>query len=892
MNSLITHPILGTGKVVKHIPPNKMDVEFEEEVKRLVCGKFFSSVSIEGNKQSVPLPYSPFGIFQVDDIINHRELGVGNVIDYIHPNKIDVKFSIGIKRLKCGRHPRRLNDNYPVLHTAQNNNTKFHFSGKTKRAIKESHKNVIMENNSDIEIGDELKHITHRQTYNVNNVKTIQSSCPQLEYSPDRIFPLECIIKHNVLGIGEVIRYANQNEIDVKFSDGIVRLKCGRLPESLLKKYISHDSPPPNAIAIESPLSTDNHTITDEYLKTIIKYSNHRSCGEINNKHSDLNSAMSLAGLNPNDIQSKEVLQHLLDEWDYATEASAQIAYNNPSIERLQLLRQIAGLLKNGMGFSQLYNMLEPRRGQPEREKAYSVDKLLQPWTGLTSSVRLRSFIEEHGDFLCGHVIDGKWESYSPLQGSGVLHSEMSPPNDSFAEKLIQILSMRFPNGYRLDSPIELTRFRSFAAEALDKDISLSDEELKKRISACGTTYDGKVYAVPTQAEERIKELVEKCFADGAQAIFFAEFYAKNENWLFGGSIVSEEMLIIILRKLFPKLSFTQAYFGYTDVSVSSVLESEILRVWGDAVLLTYNEIAERLKYIPIARIRSVLGQNKDFIWNSRETFSHISMIDITDEERDAICTAARYECNTRGYASFANLPVAEIEARNEVLSISAVHSAVFQICLLNEFTENGKIVTRKGDKLNAFEIMMDYCRTIEKCSLDDLMNYAKALTGDSDRKIPMEAGNTVLVRIDIDTYISDKYVRFDVDAVDAVIELFINGNYLPLKSFTTFGAFPDCGQAWNLFLLESYCRRFSKKFRFDSLSVNSQNIGAIIRGNYRLEYTEVMADAALTAGVRLTDSAMGDFLLNSGYIGRRRSSVIGAVIGIGKAKVLQRRMD
>ena len=41
LNSLVIHPILGTGKVVKHIPPNRMDVEFEEGVNRLACGKIF-----------------------------------------------------------------------------------------------------------------------------------------------------------------------------------------------------------------------------------------------------------------------------------------------------------------------------------------------------------------------------------------------------------------------------------------------------------------------------------------------------------------------------------------------------------------------------------------------------------------------------------------------------------------------------------------------------------------------------------------------------------------------------------------------------------------------------------------------------------------------------------
>ncbi|APV45337.1 hypothetical protein Dform_02024 [Dehalogenimonas formicexedens] len=455
-------------------------------------------------------------------------------------------------------------------------------------------------------------------------------------------------------------------------------------------------------------------------------------------------------------------------------------------------------------------------------------------------------------------------------------------------DNLTNVLSAHFANGYRLNSPIELARFRSFAAKDFGEEIVLPDEELKGYISACGTTYDGKVYAVSAETKGRIKELVDEYFSDGAQAIFFAEFYAKNENWLFGASVVSEDMLVGILRRLFPKLSFTQTYFGHMDASVFSALESEILRVWGDDVLLTYEQLAKRLQYIPIDRIKYALGQNGNFIWSKVETFTHVNRIDISNEERKIITEAAMQECNARGYTSITDLPFRNIQERNYELSVTAVHNAVFCICLSDKFDKCGKIVTRKGDTLNALTIMKDRCRTIDKCSLDDLLNYEKELTGEVHRWIPMEAGNAVLVRIDKDTYVADKYVHFDAEAVDAAIELFIDGDYLPLKSFTTFGAFPDCRQTWNLFLLESYCRRFSKKFRFDTPSVNSRNAGAVIRKICSLDYTEIMTDAVANADVPLTDRTVGRFLFDAGYTGRSTTSKVNEIIY--KAKAIRER--
>jgi len=447
-------------------------------------------------------------------------------------------------------------------------------------------------------------------------------------------------------------------------------------------------------------------------------------------------------------------------------------------------------------------------------------------------------------------------------------------------EMLSQILSARFANGFRIDSHIELERFRAFAAEDLHEEISLPDDEIRRLIEACGMLFDGKIYVVSTQTKERIKRMASAYFESGAQVIFYDEFYAKNEKWLFGGSVISADMLVSIFHKLFWGLSFTQHYFGNTNESLSSVLEKEILRVWGDDLLLTYDQLAERLQYIPIERIKYALSQNGDFIWNSAETYLHISRIYITKEEREIIREDAGRKFGVRDFFFITDLPFDEIAERYHELSITAIHDSVFRICLSDKYDKRSKSVTRKGNAIDALAVMKYYCGVIDKCSLDELLYYAKALTGKEHRWIPMEAGNAVLVRIDKDAYVADKYVSFDSDAIDEAINLFVKGEYLPLKSFTTFGSFPDCGQKWNLFLLESYCRRFSKKFRFDTVTVNSRNAGAVIRKNCDWTYELIMSHAVARAKVPLESLAVGKFLTDSGYTGKKSTAgKIGEII-------------
>jgi hypothetical protein len=134
-------------------------------------------------------------------------------------------------------------------------------------------------------------------------------------------------------------------------------------------------------------------------------------------------------------------------------------------------------------------------------------------------------------------------------------------------------------------------------------------------------------------------------FDSGAPAIFYEEFFSKHEPWLIEASVVSVEILTDVLRLLFPKRQFTDAYFGSTQ------------------------------------------------------------------------------------------------------------------------------------------DIMDEYCRSLDCCSLDDLLEFERELTGECHRWIPMQAGCDIMVRTDKDSFLADKFLDFDQNAVDNAIEHFVNGGeYAPLQ--------------------------------------------------------------------------------------------------------------
>lgn len=441
----------------------------------------------------------------------------------------------------------------------------------------------------------------------------------------------------------------------------------------------------------------------------------------------------------------------------------------------------------------------------------------------------------------------------------------------------------KYSNGFRYDSQIELNKLRRYVLEYCDIEIAFSDEELSNIAKSCGTIFEDKVYVINAVTREKIKSFAECYFDNGGQAIFYEAFFSKHEDWLIEASVVTEEMLTTLFRRLFPQYSFTPTYFGTLSDNINTVIVSEMLRVWDYDILLNYDELSERLAYIPRYRIEFALRQNGEFIWNSTATFTHTSKVDLSDSEKTTICYVVAKACSTERFASFSNLPLDDIAKRNAELTETAIHTAVYHICLAHEYERNGKIITRRGDGLSALEIITTHCHSLDRITLQELLSFEKELTGGVHRWVPMQAGYDSMVRVSEDYYIAEKYVHFNITEIDAVIESFVLGEYIPLRAVTTFALFPHCGQPWNLFLLESYARRFSDNFRFDASSVNNKNAGCIVRKHSKLTYDDIMVDAILKNNVPLTIDDVADYLFNNGYRGSKQKAKVSGLITTAK---------
>ncbi len=460
----------------------------------------------------------------------------------------------------------------------------------------------------------------------------------------------------------------------------------------------------------------------------------------------------------------------------------------------------------------------------------------------------------------------------------------------AFLEMIRAVISAHFPNGFRIGSPIELLRFRRFAVENFGNEIPIPDDELKKSIADCGTFFDGKVYIIGNGIISRIQHDVDLAVADGTEIIFYNSFYARHEAWLFSGSVISEDMLRHILVKLYPTFRHKANYCSPKSKNRAEPVEirNEIMRVWGRDVILNYEQLSERLPYISLDKIKYGLTQNKDFVWVGTRVYTHISKIEFDSNDHRSIINMVEEEIGKRGYFSLAFLDVAESLELNPELSETAVKNGLFQICLTDQYEKRGNIITLKGTALNSVAVFEDYCSTHNRLTLDELLDFEKEINGSVHNQSLFVAYDT-MVRTNRDTFVGDNEIDFDVDATDNALARFVHSGVIPLRAVTSFTSFPYVdGCPWNWFLLESYCRRFSKQYTFQCLSVNSRNVGAILRKSAGFaDYAAVLAAAVADAGVTLDSKNVGDFLFESGYIARR-TRVIHDVIA--RARILRER--
>ena len=137
------------------------------------------------------------------------------------------------------------------------------------------------------------------------------------------------------------------------------------------------------------------------------------------------------------------------------------------------------------------------------------------------------------------------------LSGNHAVAGDTTIKEESFAgvdfTPYRELLTQKFPKGFRIDSGLSMGRFRAFWEDKYKSGLPESDEDVRKRIAHITIRCNDFVYLpemmMSEQTAERIFTYITNCFRDGKFAVYFDALYKEFENEFEGKRINNPEML-------------------------------------------------------------------------------------------------------------------------------------------------------------------------------------------------------------------------------------------------------------------------------------------------------------------------------------------------------------
>jgi hypothetical protein len=152
-------------------------------------------------------------------------------------------------------------------------------------------------------------------------------------------------------------------------------------------------------------------------------------------------------------------------------------------------------------------------------------------------------------------------------------------------------------------------------------------------------------------------------------------------------------------------------------------------------------------------------------------------------------------------------------------------------------------------------------------------------------RDIVVGVASKMFVRVSETEFVSHHDVKFDIDLIDDAIEKTIQSDCSAIKSLNSFIHFPVIdGLHWNGHLLTSFCRKYSRRYRFlDGLPEGWASCvlqGGIVSVSSGItDFKTMVVQVAKNSGVRANKEAVNAFLYETKFVSRRTDGVVDGIV-------------
>lgn len=446
-------------------------------------------------------------------------------------------------------------------------------------------------------------------------------------------------------------------------------------------------------------------------------------------------------------------------------------------------------------------------------------------------------------------------------------------------EQFIQVLMSRYRNGMQFDS-IDFDNFRDVYFDMWNEKIEFDDEELEKRLRCCGLVYKGRLFPAEGIIDENTKkklfEYIENNFSHGKKVLYYTVIYADlADTFVYCFNLTDVCMLKAYIKFADDK----NRYFFFEDyMSKEENIEINQVQEITDYILsegkpLSYEEIYAGVSHLSKELVYREIQRNSDFIRDAKEHYFHEDIFEISDDELNNISEIIKNEIRQNGYAIWANIyKLIEINMpifieNNLYLSSLGIRNALERL-LHEKYNFECSIICDYGKILTMSDVYRLYAEHHPKFTYEDIYCFSKEV----DSIIYFPVLYEKVIRVSKNLFVSKDFINLNVETIDAAIETYFSGDYIPIKDIDSFLVFPYEGYEWNEFLLEGYLVSYSKKFMLVNNGFSLKNAaGAVIRRSSSIHsFEDICACALAQNDVELKKDKALDYLVDINFITRK----------------------
>jgi len=446
-------------------------------------------------------------------------------------------------------------------------------------------------------------------------------------------------------------------------------------------------------------------------------------------------------------------------------------------------------------------------------------------------------------------------------------------------KEIIEVITNNFPKGIRDDFIDANKILRIYSANHTDENISR--DLIAEVIHSNGLEDGGRFYFISESDAENIRLVFDEILAAHSIA-YYSTVHEKHADFFSRLHIFSPE----VLKKILQENDTGYFYFDeFCSASRMTRLDYEVSKIFMAAKKsLSLEDLQEKLPYVPREKILAALSNEKRYLPTNAGKFFPISKIQFDMDEIHAAKQKIISAVDANGYATPEDYSLSSNFALNPELNEKNLCNVIYKKFFAAEFTKQGRKFFKKGivaarKKISAVNCIREFVAAHDELSVEKLLNFSKSV--DPAPSVALSVAHEQMIRVEKNLFVKDALITFDVAGVDEALSSFVQGKIISLRAVTSFTGFPPvAGYSWNLYLLESFLRKHSQRYVYDTAAANSANAGAIYSKRMKFEdYLDVQASAVVQEKIPLEKSAVEEFLIGQGFRARRIDKVTERII-------------